>query len=157
MVIAAALSRVRLRVTADTAAVVNGQVISETEAQQAAREINEAFSPQTPLDTPGAVSSLIAAPIINEVASKVGKAESDSAARAAMPEHQRPRPRRRLEPRQGQLRPAEALPTRRSSRSSSELKKARHQVNPRYGSFDPDTASLRGAGPQLAQARPSEG
>lgn len=139
VVIAAALS-VSGCGTADTAAVVNGQVISETEAQRAAREINEAFSPQTPLDTPGAVSSLIAAPIINEVASKVGKAESDSSARAAMPNIS--------DPSQASLDLVKAnfalqkLSDQEKQQVLEQLKKADIKINPRYGSFDPDTASF---------------
>jgi hypothetical protein len=139
VVIAAALS-VSGCGTADTAAVVNGQVISETEAQRAAREINEAFSPQTPLDTPGAVSSLIAAPIINEVASKVGKAESDSSARAAMPNIS--------DPSQASLDLVKAnfalqkLSDQEKQQVLEQLKKADIKINPRYGSFDRDTASF---------------
>jgi hypothetical protein len=69
--------------TADTAAIVNGHTISEREAQEAARQIQEA-QPDSGLDTGGAVSSLIMAQFINEVADKVGKGLSDSAARAAV-------------------------------------------------------------------------
>jgi hypothetical protein len=125
---------------ADTAAVVNGQVISESEAQLAARQINEAFSPQTPLDTPGAVSSLIAAPFINSVAKSVGKAESDSSARSAMPNV--------TDPAQATLDLVKAnfalqkLTDQEKQRVVSELKTAHVTINPRYGAFDPDTASF---------------
>ena len=141
--------------TADTAAVVNGQVISEVEARQAAREINEAFKPQTPLDTPGAVQL---------------------ADRGA--DHQR----RRAAGRQGGVRLVGALGDARCRRADpgatidlvkanfalqkmsdaekqmvvDELKKAEITINPRYGSFDRDTGSFKGAEPQLDQA-PDEG
>ena len=126
--------------TADTAAVVNGQVISESEAQQAAREINEAFKPQTPLDTPGAVSSLIAAPIINDVAQQVGKAESDSSARSAMPDV--------AEPAQATIDLVKAnfalqkMSDAEKQMVVDELKQAENTNNPRYGSFDRDTGSF---------------
>jgi len=126
--------------TADTAAIVNGQVISESEAQQAAHEINEAFKPQTPLDTPGAVSSLIAAPIINGVAESVGKAESDSSARSAMPNLS--------EPTQATLDLVKAnfalqkLTDQEKQLVVEELKKAEITINPRYGAFDRDSATF---------------
>jgi parvulin-like peptidyl-prolyl isomerase len=126
--------------TADTAAVVNGQVISESEAQQAAREINEAFTPQTPFDTPSAVSSLIAAPIINDVAKRVGKGESDAAARSAIPNVS--------EPAQATIDLVKAnfalqrLTEPEKQMILDDLKKADITVNPRYGAFDADNASL---------------
>lgn len=126
--------------TADTAAIVNGQVISESEAQQAARQINEAFSPQTPLDTSAAVTSLVAAPIIIDVAERAGKAESDSSARSAMP--------KLSEPAQATLELVKAnfalqkLTESERQQVIDELKKAEITINPRYGSFDRDSASF---------------
>lgn len=126
--------------TADTAAIVNGQVISESEAQTAAREINEAFKPQTPLDTKAAVSSLIAAPIINGVAERAGKAESDSSARSAMPDLS--------EPAQATLDLVKAnfalqkLSDQEKQLIVEELKKAEITINPRYGAFDRDSATF---------------
>jgi hypothetical protein len=126
--------------TAGTAAVVNGQVISESEAQQAAREINEAFSPETPLDTPGAVSSLITAPIINDVSKRAGKAESDSSARSAMPNIS--------EPSQATLDLVKAnfalqkLSDQEKQQVLTDLAKADITINPRYGAFDRDSASF---------------
>ncbi len=129
--------------TADTAAVVNGEKISESEAQTAAQQINEAFKPQNPLTTAAAVSSLIAAPIINEVAMRVGKGESDSSARSAMPQI--------AEPSQATLDLVKAnfalqkLTDPEKQMVLDELKKADVTVNPRYGAYDKDGAQLEPA------------
>jgi hypothetical protein len=131
--------------TADTAAVVNGEVISESDAQQAAREINEAFKPEQPLDTQGAVSSLIAAPVINGVAERVGKAESEATARSAMPDLSEPsqatidlvRANFALQ-KMSETERAEVI---------ADLKKADITINPRYGAFDRDSGSFELARP----------
>ena len=120
--------------TADTAAVVNGEKISENEAQTAAQQINEAFKPQTPLTTRDAVSSLIAAPAINSVATRLGKGESDSSARSAIPQLQ--------DPAQATLDLVKAnfalqkLTDPEKQQVLDELKKAEVTVNPRYGAYD---------------------
>ena len=125
--------------TADTAAIVNGQVISESEAQQAAREINEAFAAD-PARHSGRRQPLIAAPIINGVAESVGKAESDSSARSAMPNLS--------EPTQATLDLVKAnfalqkLTDQEKQLVVEELKKAEITINPRYGAFDRDSATF---------------
>lgn len=129
--------------TADTAAVVNGVVVSEREAQRAAREINEAFSPEPALDTSAAVSSLITAPLINEVALKAGKAESDATARAAMQKVE--------DPSQAALDLVKAnfalqrLDEAERRRVLQALQDARITINPRYGVFNRDAASFEPA------------
>lgn len=126
--------------TADTAAVVNGEVISEREAQTAARQVNEAFSPQTPLDTRTAITSLITAPIINEVAAQAGKGISAASARTAMPNL--------AEPAEATIELVRAnfalqnLSDTERAQIFEELGKAEITVNPRYGSFDRDGAKL---------------
>src|SRR5512133_3241469 len=65
--------------TAGTAAVVNGHTISERDAQLAAQQINEAFHPETPLTTADAVSALITAPFILDVANRIGHPQTPSA------------------------------------------------------------------------------
>jgi hypothetical protein len=129
--------------TADTAAIVNGDVISESEAQTAAQQINEAFKPQTPLTTQAAVSSLIAAPVINNVAKRVGKGESDSSARSALPNV--------AEPAQATLDLVKAnfalqkLTDSEKQLILDDLQKAEITVNPRYGVFDRDGVQLEAA------------
>jgi two-component system chemotaxis response regulator CheB len=113
------------------------------EAQTAAQQINEAFKPQNPLTTQAAVSSLIAAPIINDVATRVGKGESDSSARSAIPQIE--------EPSQATLDLVKAnfalqkLTDPEKQMVLDELKKAEVTVNPRYGAYDTDGAQLEPA------------
>lgn len=141
-VLAAALS-VSACGTADTAAVVNGDVISESEAQLAAQQINEAFAPETPFTTPMAVSQLITAQSINDVAKRAGKGESDSSARTAMANV--------AEPSQATLDLVKAnfalqkLSDAEKQMVLEQLAKAEITVNPRYGVFDRDGAQLEAA------------
>lgn len=131
--------------TADTAAIVDGTTISEKDAQTAARQINEAFHPEQPLDTPGAVASLISAPMINAVALAAGKGESDSSARAAMPDL--------ADPAASTLELVKAnfawqkLTDQEKQSVLDDLKKVKVTVNPRYGTFDPSTGSLKAVEP----------
>ena len=60
--------------TADTAAVVDGQRITEQEAQQVALQIQTAQpNAEDPLTTPSAVAGLIMARFINAAAQQAGK------------------------------------------------------------------------------------
>lgn len=68
----------------DVAATVDGRVITQQEAADVARQINEAFQPQTPLTLSDAVTLLIRAPYINAVAEREGKAVTESMARTAL-------------------------------------------------------------------------
>lgn len=141
--------------TADTAAVVNGEKISESEAQTAAQQINEAFQPQTPLTTQAAVSSLIAAPAINAVATRVGKGESDSSARSAIPQVE--------EPSQATLDLVKAnfalqkLTDPEKNLVLEELKKYDVTVNPRYGAYDKDGFRLEAPHTNWLKASPTQG
>jgi parvulin-like peptidyl-prolyl isomerase len=91
VVVAAAALALSGCATADTAAVVNGTRISERDAQEAARQIQEA-QPNSTITTPDAVAALIMAQFINQVADSVGKGLSDSAAKAAIPGIENPSP-----------------------------------------------------------------
>jgi hypothetical protein len=141
--------------TADTAAIVNGEVISETEAQLAATQINEAFNPEQPLDTPGAVASLIAASTINEIALKAGKGESESSARAAMPNL--------ADPAESTIELVKSnfawqkLSDAEKQAALETLKKADVTVNPRYGTFNAENAGFQQSAPNwLAPAQPPQ-
>ena len=125
--------------TADTAAVVNGQVISELRRSRPPVRSTRRSLPDASRHALVVVSSLIAAPIINDVAQQVGKAESDSSARSAMPDV--------AEPAQATIDQKANFALQKMSDVEKqmvvdELKKAEITINPRYGSFDRDTGSF---------------
>jgi parvulin-like peptidyl-prolyl isomerase len=138
--------------TADTAAVVNGQRISERDAQEAARQIQEA-QPNSTITTPDAVAALIMAEFINQVADSVGKGLSDSAARAAIPGIANPSPA--------------TLSLVRSSLAWNQMTEAEHTqaveaasraditINPRYGTFDPKQIKFDQSKPNWIKAEPT--
>jgi hypothetical protein len=138
--------------TADTAAIVNGHTISEREAQEAARQIQEA-QPDSGLDTGGAVSSLIMAQFINEVADKVGKGLSDSAARAAVETIE--------DPSSATLELVKAsvawnnLSSDERNEAIADAQKAKITINPRYGTFDAKTMQFDVSKPNWIKAQPT--
>jgi hypothetical protein len=131
--------------TADTAAVVNGHTIKERDAQEAAQQINQAFHPETPLTTADAVSALITAPFILDVANRIGHPQTPSAATAAMPTI--------TEPAESTIEMVRAqaaiqyLSETDKSAILSAMSKAHITVNPRYGRFVPSEARLTPANP----------
>jgi hypothetical protein len=138
-VVAAAALALSGCATADTAAIVNGTVISEEEAQEAVRQIKEA-QPQAEIDTPGAVRALVFAPFINDAAAKSGKGQSDSSAKAALGDVADPS-RATLELVKasmvsGQLTPEE------QREIAAQIAAADITINPRYGTFDKKTLSF---------------
>jgi hypothetical protein len=139
--------------TADTAAVVNGHTISEREAQEAARQI-QAAQPDSGLDTPSAVSSLIMAQFINEVADKSGKGLSDSAARAAVETIHHPSP--------ATLELVKAsvawnnLSSDQRNEAVSDAQKAKITINPRYGTFDAKSMKFDVSKPNWIKAQPTQ-
>ena len=70
--------------SAETAAVVEGRVITEQQVREATDQINAAFTPDQPLTAAQTLTLLIRAPYINEAAAAAGRAQSESAARAAL-------------------------------------------------------------------------
>lgn len=68
--------------SAQTAAVVDGRVITEQQVIEATDQINKAFNPEQPLTASQTLTLLIRAPYINEAAAAAGRAQSASAARA---------------------------------------------------------------------------
>jgi hypothetical protein len=119
--------------TADTAAIVNGTVISEQEAQEAVRQIKEA-QPQAEIDTPGAVRALVFAPFINEAAAENGKGQSDSAAKAALGNVAEPT-RATLDLVKASMVSGQLTPQEQSD-IAAEIAAADITLNPRYGTFD---------------------
>jgi hypothetical protein len=137
--------------SADRAAVVDGTVISETELQDAMREVN-GMQPQllqNPLSPSGTLTALVQAPVVLDVLAAKGIAVSDSVAlRTAQA-------RGVKDPAEGTLeivRLATAIGTAQESGQVTEadaaelnqrLKALDVKVNPRYGTFDPQTASIQ--------------
>ena len=119
--------------TADTAAVVNGHRITEQEVQEATRQITEAF-PDSSLNTANALSSLVMASFINQVADESGKGLSDSAAKAAIADIEDPVPAT-LELVKSSL-ASQQLTTDEQGKVVELARKATVTMNPRYGSFD---------------------
>lgn len=138
--------------TADTAAVVNGTVISEQDAQKAALQIQQA-QPDSTITTPDAVAALIMANFINEVADSVGKGLSESAARAAIPNIPDPAPA--------------TLELVKSSLAWNQMTEDEHTkaidlasqaditINPRYGTFDPKQVKFEASSPNWIKPEPT--
>jgi hypothetical protein len=138
--------------TADTAAVVNGVRITEREAQEAARQIQQA-QPDSTLDTPNAVAALIMAKFINATADSVGKGLSASAARAAVPAIVDPTPAT-LELVEASL-AWNQLTSDEQAKAIGEASKAKITINPRYGTFDPKKISFDPSTPNWIKAEPT--
>jgi hypothetical protein len=119
--------------TADTAAVVNGHRITEQEVQEATSQITKAY-PDSSLNTANALSSLVMAGFINQIADESGKGLSDSAAKAAIGEIEDPSPAT-LELVKSSL-ASQQLTTIEQGHVVELARKAKVTMNPRYGTFD---------------------
>lgn len=138
---ALALSACSGATSAQTAAVVEGRVITEQQVREATDQINKAFTPEQPLTPAQTLTLLIRAPYINEAAAAAGRAQSESAARAALVDF-----------------PEEPLDSTveilRAEASLQQIDDAGRQalgqkfadidmtVNPRYGTFDPAQSAV---------------
>ena len=138
--------------TADTAAVVNGTTITEREAQEAARQI-QAAQPDSGLDTPNAVASLIMAGFINTVADSVGKGLSDSAARAAVPAIDQPSPATLTLVRASLA--WNQMSSDERTKAVDLASKAHITINPRYGTFDAKAIKFNPSTPNWIKAVPA--
>lgn len=139
--------------TADTAAVVDGQRITEQEAQEAARQVTK-VQPDSGLDTPQAVASLVMARFINQVADQAGKGLSDSAARAAVASIPDPAP--------STLQLVKAslawnqMTSEEQNKAVTAASKANITVNPRYGSFDAKNVRFSASTPNWIKPQPAQ-
>ncbi len=137
--------------SADRAATVDGTVISESDLQSTMREVN-AMEPallQNPLSPSGTLTALVQAPVVLDVLADKGVAVSDSVARRTASE------RGLTDPSEGALkivRLATAIGSAQQGGQITEADAATLQerlgaldvtVNPRYGTFDPQTASVQ--------------
>lgn len=150
-----ALSACSGSTSAETAAVVDGRVITEQEVREATSQINKAFNPQQPLTAAQTLTLLIRAPYINEAAAAAGRAQSESAARAALKDFPETPADSTVE-----ILQAEASLQQVDDAGRQELTKKFAEIdmkiNPRYGRFDPQQASLVATSPNwLVPAAPA--
>jgi len=142
--------------SAETAAVVDGRVITEQQVRVATEQINAAFKPEQPLTAAQTLTLLIRAPYINKAAADAGLAQSESAARAA------PQFKNLTES------PDEAtVEVLQAEASLQQIDDAGRQkltqefaaldmtINPRYGTFDPEQAAIVGDRPNWIVPAPS--
>lgn len=127
--------------SAETAAVVDGRVITEQEVREATSQINRAFNPQQPLTAAQTLTLLIRAPYINEAAAAAGRAQSESAARAALKDFPETPADSTVEILQAEasLQQVDDAGRQELTEKFAELDM---QINPRYGTFDPAQAAL---------------
>jgi len=138
--------------TSDTAAVVNGQRISEQDLQEATSQITKAY-PDSSLNTANALYSLVMAGFINQIADDNGKGLSDSAARAAVPEVVDPSPAT-LELVKSSL-ASQQLTTIEQGKVVELARKADVTMNPRYGTFDAKKVRFDASQPNWIKAEPA--
>ncbi|KRE43939.1 hypothetical protein [Knoellia sp. Soil729] len=136
-----ALSACSGTTSAQTAAVVDGRVITEQQVRVATEQINKAFKPEQPLTADQALTLLIRAPYINEAAAKAGAPQSRSAARAAFKDFPEEPSDATVE-----ILQAEASLQQIDDAGRQDLTKKfaaiDMTVNPRYGTFDPSVAAV---------------
>ena len=146
--------------TADRAAVVDGTVIRETDLQAAMSEIN-GMDPallQEQLTPTGTLTALVQAPVVLDYLAGKGVVVSDSVASREAAD------RGVAEPSEGTLQVIKFASAISAAQESGQLTDADGQalseqlrsqdvdVNPRYGAFDPDTASIQLGQPSWVEA-----
>lgn len=120
--------------TNDTAAVVDGSRISQTDAALAAQQINKQFKPDAPLTTSDALGLLIIAPTIISAAEASGHPQSEESARSRLGAVQDP-----SDATVELVRANTALQAFDQTNTTALLKQIRAltvSLNPRYGTFD---------------------
>jgi hypothetical protein len=125
----------------DTAAIVDGNVITEKEAQEAADQINEAFQLQQPLTTGDTVASLITAPYVIDAASRSGHPQSEAAARQALSAIEDPSDATIELVRANAA--FQSLSPQDHEQILKQISEADLTVNPRYGTFDPSRGMVQ--------------
>jgi hypothetical protein len=138
--------------TAQTAAVVNGHRITEQDLQEATSQINATY-PDSNLTTANALSSLVMASFINEVADQAGKGLSDSAAKAAVTEISEPTATT-LELVKSSV-AAQQLTSEEQGQVVALASKATVTINPRYGTFDAAKVHFDVSKPNWIKAEPT--
>ena len=136
-----ALSACAGTTSAETAAVVDGRVITEQQVREATAQINKAFKPEQPLTAAQTLTLLIRAPYINEAAAAAGRAQSVTAARAALKDFPETPAESTVEILQAEasLQQVDDAGRQALTQKFAELDM---EINPRYGTFDAQQASL---------------
>lgn len=137
--------------TADRAAVVDGSVISETELQAAMREVNgmEPALLQQPLTPSGTLTALVQAPVVLAVLAEKGVAVSDSVARQAAAQRGLREPSEatlqivRLATAIGTAQEQGLVTEAEATEVNTRLAALDVEVNPRYGTYDAQAASIQ--------------
>jgi hypothetical protein len=139
--------------TADSAAVVNGERISEQELQEAVQQLNKA-APQANLDNATALTLLLRAPFTTPVADKAGKGLSNSQVTAALKTNELNQAAIDI------VRTSDAFNTANPAVLSQEeqnqilreMQRAKITVNPRYGRYNQKTFALDATSPNWIKA-----
>ncbi|MGG5259510.1 hypothetical protein [Phycicoccus avicenniae] len=124
---------------AGRAATVDGRVITQDQVATAQAEINKAF-PNANLSSSAVLARLINAPYQLDFVAQQGSPQSESVARANFPAGTDPSPEA-VEVLRGELAIA-YLQQAGVSIPMAVFEKLKVEVNPRYGTYDPSTASL---------------
>lgn len=132
--------------SAQTAAVVDGRVITEQQVRDATEQINAAFKPEQPLTAAQALTLLIRAPYINKAAADAGKAQSESAARAAFKKYPETPSDTTVEVLQAEA-SLQQIDDAGRQKLTQEFAALDMTISPRYGTFDPQQASVVGTRP----------
>jgi hypothetical protein len=129
--------------SAQTAAVVEGRVITEEQVREATDQINTAFTPEKPFTVAQILTLLVRAPYVTEAAAEAGRAQSESVARSV------PQLQKLSEPPTDaviEILQAEASVQQIDDATRQELSRRFAEldmtINPRYGTFDPAQSSV---------------
>ena len=140
--------------SAQTAAVVDGRVITEQQVREATEQINAAFKPEQPLTAAQALTLLIRAPYINKAAADAGRAQSESAARAAFKDYQGTPSDATVEVLQAEA-SLQQIDDAGRQKLTKEFAALDMTINPRYGTFDPAQAAVVGEQPNWLVPAPA--
>ena len=140
--------------SAETAAVVEGRVITEQEVREATEQINTAFKPEQPLTPALTLTLLIRAPYITAAAAAAGKAQSESAARAALVDFPEEPLDATVEILQAEASLAEIDAAGRQALGET-FADIDLTINPRYGTFDPAQSAVVGSRPNWIAPAPA--
>ncbi|MFC7486372.1 hypothetical protein ACOCJ7_14090 [Knoellia sp. CPCC 206453] len=133
--------------SAQTAAVVDGRVITEQQLREATDQLNAAFPREgKPYTASEILGLLIRAPYINEAATKAGKAQSESAARAQFKNFEGTPAESAVEVVQADM-SGQQIDQAAGQALLASFAKIDVTVNPRYGTFDPAQAAVVGERP----------
>ena len=136
------------------AAIVDGRVISDDDAQQVAQQISTVPGIQQKLTPADTLVSLILAPFVIDQAEQDGKGVSESQARAAVKEIRNPSPATVEFVRTSLA--ANALSAQARTAVLAQVGKAKITVNPRYGTLDRKQLALKPPAPNwMKPAAPS--